>query len=263
MDKKILQLIQHYCKYKIEDSVQKIDIKLNYDRVFDETTSFLKKYNLGLEEVSLKLPFSTAKINDYVDEKEGVEYTAEIPNITSYVPRRNTTPSENYSFWHLDFEKSYIKDLAKELEDISGFKIGRIRLAWLKPNSGYPIHVDLEPLRFHVPIITNKKCFFLENEKLYQMHVGSLYHLFTSAEHTAHNWGRLPRLHLIFSSYYEKELEDEIKRYFSSEQPSQNVYDHIIDLDEKTKNFLLYLSFHSNKLDKTLKFKEILKTHRK
>jgi len=79
------------------------------------------------------------------------------------------------------------------------------------PNSGYPIHCDLEPTRFHIPLITNPYSYIIHDHKIYNMMYGNVYHLITAKDHTAHNFGNLPRLHLVFSTYLDKEFEDSIE----------------------------------------------------
>ena len=43
------------------------------------------------------------------------------------------------------------------------------------------------------------------------MEYGNVYHLITAKEHTAWNFGTLPRLHLVFSTYLDEEFDNSIK----------------------------------------------------
>ena len=43
------------------------------------------------------------------------------------------------------------------------------------------------------------------------MEYGNVYHLITSKEHTAWNFGTLPRLHLVFSTYSDEKFENSIR----------------------------------------------------
>ena len=99
-------------------------------------------------------------------------------------------------------EDSYVAELTKQIEKLSGLKITRIRLSWLKPTGGYPMHADVDPMRIHIPIFTNTLAYFVQGHKIYHMQYGKLYHLVTTSNHTAWNFGKLPRLHLIFSTYH-------------------------------------------------------------
>ena len=90
----------------------------------------------------------------------------------------------------------YFKDTYFE-ELIIKYKLFRTRLLWLKPFSCYSMHRD-DTTRVHIPIITNKHCFFVFRENgLFNMPEGHVYHVNTLEEHSAMNCSTEWRLHLI------------------------------------------------------------------
>ena len=54
------------------------------------------------------------------------------------------------------------------------------------------------------------------------MQYGKLYHLITTNIHTAWNFGKLPRLHLIFSTYADDIVDAEIAKLTQFDLSSQN-----------------------------------------
>ena len=73
----------------------------------------------------------------------------------------------------------------------------RVRLMNLKPKRCYTYHHDLTK-RFHIPIETNDRCFFIvEKEVLHFPADGNYFILDTTKNHTALNASMSDRLHLI------------------------------------------------------------------
>ena len=87
---------------------------------------------------------------------------------------------------------------------------GRAQLTWLSPNRSYPFHKDLHtPHRYHIPLITNEKCFWLlrdQDKKEYKLHMpadGRVWYLDpTNVEHTFCNDSDSLRLHLLLTSSF-------------------------------------------------------------
>ena len=206
----IIDICQRYSKYQITDYVQKLDFfKFDYDLIKKEILDLIIKNNYGTNIVSLKLQENNT---NYIDTIEQLELDAERHHWHNDDPtRKNYNHNVEYTVWHPDLTNSYTKSLSDEFEKITGFKIGRVRLAWLMPHFGYPIHCDLEPTRFHIPIITNPFSYIIHDRKIYHMEYGNVYHLITAKEHTAWNFGTLPRLHLVFSTYLDEEFENSIR----------------------------------------------------
>lgn len=81
-------------------------------------------------------------------------------------------------------------------------KVGRVRLMRLEPKTCYTYHKDLEEFRFHLPLSTNKKCFFVVDDQVCRMEeLLTLYKLRTNLIHTAVNASFEIRDHLVFDTY--------------------------------------------------------------
>jgi hypothetical protein len=244
MKNKLISVIQPYCNYKINHAVQLINSDIDTEKIRQEILSFLLKNQFNYKSVSLRLPEISSDNQDYLTPSESVfETGVGFYQIETNTQAGNLRPGEDYKYWHPDLENSYTKTVVEKLELLSGFNISRVRLVWLLPTEGYPMHVDIEPMRFHIPIITNKLSYFLEDDSLYHMESGKLYHLVTSTLHAAWNYGKLPRLHLIFSSYYSAELANKITELFDIEEVKKEYYyDHLSSIDTPTIKALMKLA---------------------
>ena len=207
----LVELYQKYCPYKIRNQIQELDFKFDTDRLRKELFDFINSNQFGFGPVSLKLPpgqFNyTSK--DEMLETGGIDAINYLKDVCT---PSNTKHNNEYLDWHPDLKNSYTKLLAVEIENLCGLHIGRVRLGWLQPGNGYPMHCDLEPMRLHIPLFTNNLAYIIHKDKLYNMKYGKLYHLITTDLHTAWNFGNLPRLHLIFSTYADKLLDEEINK---------------------------------------------------
>lgn len=258
MNDSLIELYQSECNYQITDNIQLLDFDIDIERLKTEILSFLIKNNFGTKIVSLRLP---AGQFDYLDENEKLEETASPyydfifdnkKNPTIVLPENYKSNSE-YLEWHPDLKTSYLASIVDPLEKFTGFKIGRIRLGWLRPNHGYRMHRDLEPMRLHIPIITNDVAYLIHEHKLYHMEYGKLYHLITTGLHTAFNFGMLPRLHLIFSTYGSDNISKQIENLSTKDRLSQNFADHISNnVDKKTLENLLQLSIKETTVEDRL-----------
>lgn len=248
MIQEMLNLYQSRCNYTITDNIQLLNFDIDIKRLKHEILSFLIKNDYGLNIVSLRLPPGQT---NYLDKNELLEETATPyyhhifdnnlnPNVL--LPKNYRSNAE-YLEWHPDLINSYTASLVSELELLTGFNIGRVRLGWLRPNTGYRIHRDLEPMRLHIPIVTNDVAYFIHEHKLYHMEYGKLYHLMTTGLHTAFNFGMLPRLHLVFSTYSDEEVSNKIESLSSHQNLEQNFIDHISkSIDQETLSMLYDLS---------------------
>lgn len=96
-----------------------------------------------------------------------------------------------------------VRRYAKEKD---GVNIGRIRLMRLKPKTCYTLHQDPEEFRYHIPIFTNPKAFFVVADEIGRMPAaGSLYKFRTNAQHTAVNASFHERIHIVFDTYKDEE----------------------------------------------------------
>ncbi len=238
-----LKVHQKYCNYKITGAIQALDFDVDIERLRKEIFDFIVRNQFGFSVVSLRLPEGET---DWTTDYEMLESNA--VNDFTYHPASVVSPKNKkhalaYKNWHPDLENSYVAELTKQIEKLSGLKITRIRLSWLKPTGGYPMHADVDPMRIHIPIFTNTLAYFVQGHKIYHMQYGKLYHLVTTSNHTAWNFGKLPRLHLIFSTYHE-EIDKIVDGIIDRTTTRINFVDHIIHsgVDEYSLEQLCNLS---------------------
>jgi hypothetical protein len=240
----LIELYQKYCPYQLNDNVQLLDFNIDIDTLRQDMFSFIANNKFSYNAVSLRLP---AGQDNYIDPDEVLEATAvgsyEYISETAKISPINSKHNKEYQVWHSDLKDTYVTRLVPQLENLIGLKIGRIRLGWLMPDAGYPMHLDLEPMRLHIPLITNNSSYFIHDSKLYQMQYGKLYHLITTGIHTAWNFGKLPRLHLIFSTYGDQALDQALGDLNDIDTLQRNFVNDIYHgVNQKTLGFLLSIA---------------------
>jgi hypothetical protein len=217
----LIKLYQKHCPYQITDHIQELEFTFDIERLRKELFKFIIDNKFGFSAVSLRLPQG---MTNYISSDEMLE-TGGIDS-TNYLKDENApsnvTHNKEYSQWHPDLIDSYTSSLVSKIEKLCGLSIGRIRLGWLQPGHGYPMHCDLEPMRLHIPLFTNNLAYMIHDHNIYHMQYGKLYHLITTNIHTAWNFGKLPRLHLIFSTYADDEAEKEIDKLTQKKITKQN-----------------------------------------
>jgi len=218
----LIEIYQKYCPYQIVDHIQELEFTFDIDLLRKELFEFIIDNKFGFSTVSLRLPQGET---DYSSVDEKLETGAIDPS--NYHPNRKNIPLNNthnseYLYWHPQLIDSYTASLIPEIEKLCGLHIGRIRLGWLQPHSGYHMHCDLEPMRLHIPLFTNNLAYMIHDHNIYHMQYSKLYHLITTNIHTAWNFGKLPRLHLIFSTYADADVDAEIAKVSLFERSSQN-----------------------------------------
>jgi len=217
----LLSLTKKYCSYQITDYVQQIPVSFDIEKLRCEIFKFISDNKFGFSSVSLRLPKGS---DDYITHDELLDYNGITAyNFLSPGEETNTRHNKEYTHWHPTLKDSYVSSLVPKLEEISGFNIGRIRLAWLAPKDGYNMHFDLEPIRFHIPLITNKSAYFIHHNTIDHMSYGNIYHLITTTTHTAFNFGPFPRLHLIFSTYADDKFDQELTSLAQGTARQQNL----------------------------------------
>lgn len=236
----LLDLYRKHCKYEITDYVQQLDVSIDIDRLRKEVFSLVIKNNFGYNAVSLRMPEDELQ---WVSTSESLEANAVNDfryDMTQAVGPLNQRHNKEYTVWHPDLEGSYLQSLVPVIEEYTGLKMGRIRLGWLMPHNGYKMHADLDPMRLHIPILTNKLAYIIHDGLLHHMEYGKLSHLVSSETHTARNFGMLPRLHLVFSTYGNEEIDNALSSVVTEEATRKNFIDHIVHegIDEYTINQL-------------------------
>lgn len=254
----LVSLFQKHCSYKINSAVQLLAMDIDVDKIRDEMFGFISRNDYGTQAVSLRLPEGET---NWIDDKEKLEHTG-LPayNVgTSKAVQLNEQFNDQYTEWHPELKDGYVAGLVPELEEFSGLNIGRVRLGWLPPGFGYEMHWDAEPMRLHIPLITNDLAYIINGEDMYHMRYGKLYHLLPTQIHTAFNFGKLPRLHLVFSTYLDHDAEQELRDLATQENLEGNFLKHVSKgVDEKTINLLA--SIHRNNPDVMYQLKRIIQS---
>ena len=88
------------------------------------------------------------------------------------------------------FDTPYINSLMSELN------LFYTRLMRLPPGKCYPSHTDTT-VRVHIPIVTNEDNFFIIEDEIIRLPVGSAYRIDTTRTHTFVNASTKPRVHMI------------------------------------------------------------------
>lgn len=223
----LIKLYQKYCPYQITDHIQEIEFIFDIERLRKELFKFIVDNKFGFLAVSLRLPQGATNYTSSEEKLETGSIDASNYHHTHENTPLNTEHNSKYLYWHPQLADSYLASLVPTIEKLCGLHIGRIRLGWLQPHLGYPMHCDLEPMRLHIPLFTNNLAYMIHNHEVYHMHYGKLYHLITTNIHTAWNFGKLPRLHLIFSTYADDGIDAEIAKLGQFNLSSQNFVDTI------------------------------------
>lgn len=222
----LVEIYQKYCPYQITNHIQELEFTFDIEHLRKELFKFIIDNKFGFSAVSMRLPQG---LTNYTSSDEILETGAiDTNNYQNFenIPS-NTRHNKEYLHWHPALVDSYIASLVPEIEKLCGLHIGRIRLGWLQPHLGYKMHCDLEPMRLHIPLFTNNLAYMIHNHELYHMQYGKLYHLITTNIHTAWNFGNLPRLHLIFSTYADDVVDNEIAKLTQFDVSAQNFVDTI------------------------------------
>ena len=234
------------CKYPIKSHVQPLELAVDHKRITNEILSLIANNNYGYAPVSLRLPTGQT---DWTDPQEDLISTAD--GVLKFGTPKNTNRADNtlYTDWHEGTE--YVQELKDRLEKLSGLNIGRVRLAWMPVGFAYPMHIDFEAIRFHIPIVTNKHCYFIHGKELTTMPKGGAYHIITDEIHTASNYGGVPRLHLVFSTYTTPAIDKVIEKSVTALTQDSTFLDHV-DLDRDTLLKLIKIAYNENRSDSEL-----------
>lgn len=229
------------CRYPVTSPVQQLDLEIDYQRISNEILTVIADNDYGYDPVSLRLP---AGETDWTDPKECLVSTAD--GVLKFGTHKETNRADNnlYTDWHEGTE--YTQQLKQQLEQLSGLNIGRVRLAWLPVGYAYPMHIDFEAIRFHIPIVTNSHSYFIHGSELTQMPQGSAYHIITDEIHTAMNYGGIPRLHLVYSTYTTPEIDSVIEQAVTGLTEDETFINHV-DLTKEQLLKLIKISYKDNR----------------
>ena len=105
-----------------------------------------------------------------------------------------------------DFDWKYLNDIFKNtyIEEVydtisEHWQIGRARVMKLESKQCYTYHHDFSK-RIHIPLVTNEHCWFFNQDWInYNMPVGGIYLLDTTQKHTAGNFGKETRTHIVMA----------------------------------------------------------------
>lgn len=223
----LIELYNKHSNYEISDFIQEIPLDIDIETLRKDIFELIIKNKYGTDIVSLRLPLDEDQWND---NKEKLEDGSVLPFalIEEHTSPKNSRNNREYVKWHPDVS-TYIKKLTADIESATGQAIGRVRLAWLQPGKGYPIHADTDPMRIHIPLFTNNLSYIIHDGSMYNFKYGKVYHLITPSTHTAWNFGFLPRLHLIFSTHANKDITNKITEISSLSQTRENIKQHLSD----------------------------------
>jgi hypothetical protein len=240
------------CQYPLRERVQKLDLSIDYPQIRDEVLNLIADNNYGYNPVSLRLPPGET---NWTNPKEDLISTAD--GVLKFGTPKQTNRADNklYTDWHANTE--YTQELGKQLEQHTGLNIGRVRLAWLPTNFAYPMHIDFEAIRFHIPIVSNKYTYFINGSELSQMPEGHAYHIITDEIHTAMNYGGFPRLHLVYSTYTTPEIDQAIEQSVTKLTADDTFINHV-KYDKDTLLKLIKIAYRDNRSDSE-KFLKLMK----
>jgi hypothetical protein len=120
----------------------------------------------------------------------GLQYKAGEDSWASAVGRSSGNEFESKNL-NLFFKDTIFEEL------INKYKLFKTRLMWLNPYACYSMHQDESP-RIHIPLITNKQCYFVFKELLPQhLELNYVYQTDTTRPHSFMNCSTVPRLHLV------------------------------------------------------------------
>jgi hypothetical protein len=143
-----------------------------------------------------------------ITSKGGFDIFDGICSLYSYEMKKFINFTDEYTAFNSEFKNTAFEKVYKIVQDVAkkdGVQIGRTRLLRLNPKTCYSLHKDIEEFRYHVPITSNKSCFFVIADKIFKMpQVGSLYRFYTKETHTAVNASFEIRDHLVFDTYIAK-----------------------------------------------------------
>jgi hypothetical protein len=186
-----------------------LTMKIDMPLLLKSVEVLLNRLGLELDEINKRCNtnFGFTVNLTHLPELQGEDRWKKYNNNHLSVKQQGVSES-NFTEHLLESQDLYIGKLVHELYTQHGVKFqGRAQLIWLGAKSSYNFHKDLHtPNRYHVPLITNEKCFWLlkNKEEIFKLHMpadGRAWYLDPiNVEHTFCNESSTARLHLLLTS---------------------------------------------------------------
>jgi len=186
-----------------------LTLNLDMPLLLESVETLLKRLGLDLNEINdkCKTNFAFTVNLTHLPGLQGEDRWKKYNGNYASVNQQGVSES-NFTEHLLESQDLYIGKLVRELyEQHNGKFQGRAQLIWLGAKRSYDFHKDLHtPNRYHVPLITNEKCFWLlkKQEEVFKLHMpadGRAWYLDPiNVEHTFCNESGEARLHLLLTS---------------------------------------------------------------
>lgn len=198
-----IESLQPYC-YPIE-------ISTNIDELMSSINVLLSRLGLSLDNINtwcksnFAYTINLTHLNGLTGSDRWRKY-----NEGHFTVKAQGVSESNFTEHLEEANDLLIGKLIKQIYEYHENKFqGRAQLIWLGANKQYKFHRDLHtPNRYHVPLITNEKCYWLfrDNKNIYNLHMpadGRIWYLDPiNVEHTFRNESQEARLHLLLTSGY-------------------------------------------------------------
>ena len=172
--------------------VEAISEPLDLDRARQDLRKILSRY-----------PFTSQRRQLSLSHPSPDQQSIEDGNGTLYDFETGDWRAKESDFRHFnrEFKDTYFREIYEKAQELTGGKIGRMRLMNLAPKSCYSIHVD-PTVRYHLALETNSQAFliFVHAGLFWIPDDGKLYRVDTTQRHSAMNGGTEERIHLVLSS---------------------------------------------------------------
>jgi hypothetical protein len=137
--------------------------------------------------------------------RETSDWFEGVGSLYDYDTKTWTNATSNFKAPCTKIAGTYLDHVIKVVEELGqeeNVKIGRVRVMRLRPKTCLTLHKDTDEFRFHIPLQTSLKSFFVEGGIVERMPVvGRLYRFKTNNWHTAVNASTEDRTHIVFDTY--------------------------------------------------------------
>lgn len=198
-----MKIIQHLDNYYFP-----ISLEINHNRLLEDLSILLSRLGLSIEDIEKQCE---------TDVGLAINLT-HLPEVTGSDRWEKYTKGHEHLF-EIGVNELYFTEHLKETQDLYLGQLihqlykqhpkpfqGRAQLSWLGPKRQFNLHRDFHtPHRYHIPLITNKKCYWIlqEKNKIYKLHmpIGNAWYVDPiNIEHAFVNSSESVRLHLTLTS---------------------------------------------------------------